>query len=139
MKRHLPIAAGIALSVLAVAAVGQDDEAPKPGMETDWLEFVKGHKGGVMGAEVREVEEGADGKGSKLVIAIPNVAMAVPDQIEEVRVVGQAPQEIDLIPEFEYEWVDDYDNDFYGLVIRFSDETRWPIRLYLHSDSGFVR
>ena len=90
-----------------------------------------------MGAEVREAEQ--DGEGQRLVIAIPKVAMADPDQIEEVLVVGQAPQEIDLIPEFEYEWVEDYDNDFYGLVIRFSDETRWPIRLYMHSDAGFVR
>ena len=75
MKLHLPFTAAIALSFLAVAAVGQDDDAPKPGMETDWLEFVKGYKGSVMGAEVREVEEGADGKGSRLVIAIPKVAI----------------------------------------------------------------
>ncbi len=137
MIRRLSIVVTITLSLLAFTSVAQEDEAPKPGMETDWLEFVKGYKGGVMGAEVREVEQGE--QGSKLVIAIPKVSMADPDQIEEVRVVGQAPQEIDLIPEFEYEWVDDYDNDFYGLVIRFSDETRWPIRLYLHSDTGFVR
>ena len=137
MIRRISVVATITLSLLAFISVAQEDEAPKPGMETDWLEFVKGYKGGVMGAEVREVEQGE--QGSKLVIAIPKVSMADPDQIEEVRVVGQAPQEIDLIPEFEYEWVDDYDNDFYGLVIRFSDETRWPIRLYLHSDTGFVR
>ena len=137
MIRRLSISVNITLSLLAFTSVAQEDEAPKPGMETDWLEFVKGYKGGVMGAEVREVEQGE--QGSKLVIAIPKVSMADPDQIEEVRVVGQAPQEIDLIPEFEYEWVDDYDNDFYGLVIRFSDETRWPIRLYLHSDTGFIR
>jgi hypothetical protein len=137
MIRCLSIVVAITLSLLAFTSVAQEDEAPKPGMETDWLEFVKGYKGDVMGAEVREVEQGE--QGSKLVIAIPKVSMADPDQIEEVRVVGQAPQEIDLIPEFEYEWVDDYDNDFYGLVIRFSDETRWPIRLYLHSDTGFVR
>ena len=118
-------------------ASAQDEDGEKPGMETGWLEFVKGHKGDVMGAEVREAEQGSEG--SRLVIAIPKVSMADPDTIEEVRVVGQAPQEIDLLPEFEYEWVDDYDNDYYGLVIRFSDEPRWPIRLYLHSDSGFVR
>ena len=133
------IAALILLLLPGIAAVAQVEAPTKPGMETDWLEFVKGYKGGVMGAEVREVEEGTDGKGSTLIIAIPKVAMADPDQIEEVRVVGQAPREIDLIPEFEYEWVDDYDNDYYGLVIRFSDETRWPIRLFLQSDAGFVR
>ena len=127
----------LSLALLVPNAIAQDEDAPKPGMETDWLEFVKGYKGEKMGAEVREVEQGEQGQ--RLVIAIPKVSMADPDTIEEVRVVGQAPQEIDLIPEFEYEWVDDYDNDFYGLVIRFSDETRWPIRLYLHSDTGFIR
>jgi hypothetical protein len=137
MKHLFLTAPLLSLALLVSHASAQDEDAPKPGMETDWLEFVKGYKGNVMGAEVREVEQGQDGQ--KLVIAIPKVSMADPDTIEEVRVVGQAPQEIDLIPEFEYEWVDDYDNDFYGLVIRFSDETRWPIRLYLHSDTGFVR
>ncbi|MDA8752561.1 hypothetical protein N9M39_00195 [Halieaceae bacterium] len=109
------------------------------GMETDWLEFVKGYKGGVVGAEVREAQPGSPGKGSTLMIAIPKAAMADPSQIEEVRVVGQAPQELDLLPEFEYEWVDDYDNDFYGLLIRFREDSQMPIRLYLHSDTGFIR
>ena len=127
----------LSLALLVPNASAQDEDAPKPGMETDWLKFVKGYKGEKMGAEVREVEQGEQGQ--RLVIAIPKVSMADPDTIEEVRVVGQAPQEIDLIPEFEYEWVGDYDNDFYGLVIRFSDETRWPIRLFLHSDTGFIR
>ena len=137
MKHLFLTAPLLSLALLVPYANAQDEEAPKPGMETDWLEFVKGYKGEKMGAEVREVEQGEQGQ--RLVIAIPKVSMADPDAIEEVRVVGQAPQEIDLSPEFEYEWVDDYDNDFYGLVIRFSDETRWPIRLYLHSDTGFVR
>ncbi len=137
MKHLFLTAPLLSLALLVPNASAQDEDAPKPGMETDWLEFVKGYKGSVMGAEVREVEQGQSGQ--KLVIAIPKESMADPDTIEEVRVVGKAPQEIDLIPEFEYEWVDDYDNDFYGLVIRFSDDTRWPIRLYLHSDTGFIR
>ncbi len=137
MKHLFLTAPLLSLALLVPNASAQDEDAPKPGMETDWLEFVKGYKGNVMGAEVREVEQGEQGQ--RLVIAIPKASMADPDTIEEVRVVGQAPQEIDLIPEFEYEWVDDYDNDFYGLVIRFSDDTRWPIRLYLHSDTGFIR
>ena len=111
----------------------------KASMETDWLEFVKGYKDSVVGAEVREAQPGGNGKGSTLMIAIPKTAMSDPSVIEEVRVVGQAPQEIDLLPEFEYEWVEDYDNDFYGLLIRFSEDSRMPIRLYLHSDTGFIR
>ena len=124
------------VGVFAFACVAQEEDTF--GLETDWLEFVKGHKGGTMGAEVREADTMPEGKGSRLVIAIPKVSMADPSQIEEVRVVGQAPEEIDFFPEFEYEWVDDYDNDFYGLVIRFSEDTKWPIRLFLDSNAGFV-
>ena len=108
-------------------------------METDWLEFVKGDKGEKVGAEVREADKDAETGGSRLVIAIPKVAMDDPSTMEEVRVVGQAPQEIDFFPEYEYEWVDDYDNDYYGLIIKFSEDTQYPIRLYIESNSGFIR
>ncbi|GHD32110.1 hypothetical protein [Parahalioglobus pacificus] len=124
------------VSLFAFATAAEEEKTF--GLETGWLEFVKGHKGSTMGVEVREADAMPEGKGSRLVIAIPKVSMADPSQIEEVRVVGQAPEEIDFFPEFEYEWVDDYDNDFYGLVIRFSEDTKWPIRLFLDSDAGFV-
>ena len=108
-------------------------------METDWLEFVKGDKGDSVGAEVREADRDSTTGGSRLVIAIPKVAMDDPSMMEEVRVVGQAPKEIDLLPDYEYEWVEDYDNDYYGLIIRFSEDTQYPIRLYIESNSGFIR
>lgn len=108
-------------------------------METDWLEFVKGHKGNTVGAEVREADRDSTTGGSRLVIAIPKVAMDDPAMMEEVRVVGQAPKDIDFLPDYEYEWVDDYDNDYYGLIIRFSEDTQYPIRLYIESNSGFIR
>ncbi|MBK6738859.1 MAG: hypothetical protein IPG64_13605 [Haliea sp.] len=38
-----------------------------------------------------------------------------------------------------YEWVSDTDPDNYGLVIRLSRNTNWPIRLYMNSDPGFIR
>ena len=38
-----------------------------------------------------------------------------------------------------FEWVDDYDNDNYGLVIRLGRDTNWPIRLFMNSGPGFTR
>lgn len=122
--------------LLAASSVFAQDKVL---METDWLEFVKGHKGKTVGAEVREADRDSTTGGSRLVIAIPKAAMDEPTMMEEVRVVGQAPREIDLLPDFEYEWVEDYDNDYYGLIIKFSEDTQYPIRLYIESNSGFLR
>jgi hypothetical protein len=64
-----------------------------------------------------------------------------PDTIEEVIVVGrhpdkpEPPEPLDIT----YEWLDDYENDNYGLVIRLGKNSKWPIRLYLNSAPGFVR
>ena len=58
--------------------------------------------------------------------------------MEEVVVVGQSPEErkpfFDI--QYETEWVDDYDTDNYGLVIRLGKDGNVPIRLYLYADDG---
>ena len=110
---------------------------------TGWLDLVKGSRGDVMGAEVREVEQNPDDPNEKtLVIAIPKVSMnKPPSEIEEVRVVGQAPEELDIMPdiEFEYRWVEDLDGDNYGLLIYWKEDTEYPIRLFMHSRHGTIR
>ncbi len=135
---------------LALPALAQDDlseelvrsrgDGGQP-QQTGWLELVKGYKGDVMGAEVREVTS-EPGQGRQLIIAIPKVQLADRDAIEEVRVVGRAPEKDEPVFDFnllQYEWVDDYDNDYYGLLIRYDDETSMPIRLYMHSRHGSIR
>ena len=138
MKKLILSAALIATSIsLCVGSASAQDKAM---METDWLELVKGYKGRGVGAEVREVGSDSEG-GQRLVIAIPKAAMPNRSEMEEVVVVGQAPGKIefDLIPEFEYEWVEDYDNDYYGLLIRLNEDSKVPIRLFLQSEAGFIR
>ena len=110
MKKLILSAALMATSISF--GLGSASAQDKAMMETDWLELVKGYKGAGVGAEVREVGTDKEG-GQRLVIAIPKASMPDHSQMEEVVVVGQAPGKIefDLIPEFEYEWVDDYDND----------------------------
>ena len=106
--------------------------------ETDWLEMVEGYTGSEVGAQMRKIEKDDTTGGQKLTISIPKIAINHPDTMEEVVVVGQAPEERGPLFEFkyEYEWLDDYDNDNYGLVIRVGKETNWPIRLFMHSDDG---
>jgi hypothetical protein len=106
--------------------------------ETDWLQLVEGYKGDTVGAEVRHVETDEATGEQKLIIAIPKIAMSHPNQMEEVVVVGQAPKESKPIFDFKYEveWLDDYDSNHYGLLIRLGKKTNWPIRLFMHSDDG---
>jgi hypothetical protein len=106
--------------------------------QTDWLQLVEGYKGETVGAEMRKIETDETTGEQKLMISIPKIAFSDPSQMEEVVVVGQAPEEREPIFDFKYEteWVDDYDNDHYGLVIRVGKSTNWPIRLFMHSDDG---
>ncbi|MEM6581549.1 MAG: hypothetical protein AAGF35_12075 [Pseudomonadota bacterium] len=128
----------LSLSTLAVVVHGDNDDAPP--LTSDWMELVRGHSDPDTGVEVREVRHSEDGEPHTLILAIPKTSMAHPDSIEEVVVVGQRPEQPEQ-PEpldIEYEWLRDYDNDNYGLVIRFGKESKWPIRLYLDSSPGYL-
>jgi len=124
------------LLALSGAIARADDNA----MHTDWMDFVKGSQDAASGTKVVDVEED-EAKGTRTVkLAIPKRAVIDPSAIEEVVVVGQAPEKskpIDM--DFSYEWVSDYDKDNYGLIIRLNKDTNWPIRLYLNSEPGFTR
>jgi hypothetical protein len=120
------------LSPLAMLAQGEDVEP----VQSDWLELVKGYKGETLGTEMREIED--DGENRTVTLAIPKESISHPDSIEEVVVVGRKPEELEPL-EIEYKWLDDYDDDNYGLVIYLGRNSRWPIRFYLNSDPGFVR
>ena len=64
--------------------------------------------------------------------------MAHPSDIEEVVVIGRKPAKPEPL-DISYEWVDDYDNDRYGLLIHIPKDSEWPIRLYINSSAGFTR
>jgi len=110
-------------------------------MESDWLELVKGYKESTMGAEIREIEDGDTADTQQVTIAIPKTAIGDPGAIEEVLVMGRRPDapEASEPIDITFEWVDDYDNDNYGLVIRFGRDSNWPIRLFMNADAGFTR
>jgi len=133
MKNSGVVAYAAVFSLFSAVAMGQTHST-----QTGWLELVKGYKGSAVGAQMREVETDAATGEKVLSISIPKIAISHPDQMEEVVVVGQKPKEreplIDI--EYEFEWVEDYDADNYGLVIRLGKDSNWPIRLFLHADDG---
>lgn len=121
------------LSVSSALALSQTGK-----IETSWLELVKGYKGSEVGAQMRDVETDATTGERTLSISIPKSAITHPSQMEEVIVVGQMPKKreplIDI--DYEFEWVKDYDEHNYGLVIRLGKEGNWPIRLFMQADDG---
>ena len=126
----------VASSVLVLTFIAPvSGEEVKP-LQSDWLELVKGYKGETLGTELREIND--DGETRTITLAIPKESISHPDEIEEVVVVGRKPEEPEPI-NIEYEWLDDYENDNYGLVIRLGKNSRWPIRFYLNSDPGFTQ
>lgn len=121
------------MALLSTVTLAQEGTS----LESDWIELVKGHKGEKMGVEVTDIQPGDTEGSTKVYIAVPKVSMGHPDTIEEVVVVGQAPQESEPL-DIQYEWVYDYDDDNYGLVVHLG-EGNWPIRLYMNSSPGYIR
>lgn len=106
-------------------------------MESDWIDLVQGHVDAATGMEVVAIDDTASPGMRTVTLAVPKTSMAENTVMEEVVVVGRRPDAPEPI-EMTYEWVDDYDNDRYGLVIRLGKNSAWPIRLYMNSSMGFV-
>ena len=123
------------LLALPLLLVAQDEALP---LQSGWMELVKGQRDPATGVEMREVEEENAGETRTVNNYIPKTSMNHPDTIEEVVVVGRRPEKPEPL-DISYEWLDDYDNDNYGLVIRLGKDSNWPIRLYLDSSPGYVR
>lgn len=124
------------LTCLSLSAYGET-----LGMESDWLELVKGERCPNSGAEIMGVSKDADTGHHTVLVKLPKSVVSDDPMLEEVRVVAQAPEKMkmpELFPELETEWVDDYDNDHYGLLVKLKSDQRVPIRLFLSSSSGFL-
>ena len=111
------------------------------GMQSDWLELVKGERCEASGAEIMGVSQDGDTGHHTVLLRLPKANMDKQPDIEEVRVVARAPEKAEmpeLFPELETRWVDDYDNDHYGLLVKLKSDQRVPIRLFLSSGAGFL-
>jgi len=133
LARSLCFCAAIAMTPAALAQTVSS--------ETGWLELVKGHLDLDSGTGVRNVEPGDVEGERRITLAIPKKRLdgVSSGALEEVRVVGRRPEQVDLMPDFRYEWIADYDNDHYGLIIHLRDDGTMPLRLYMESSTGYLR
>lgn len=134
--RIATVIAAISSVLLGATATRSDDV-----LQTSWIELVRGFQDTESGVQVRDVTRDDTGT-THLQIAIPKVRMSDVANMEEVRVIGRRKPDFELknlIPQFEYEWVDDYDNNFYGLLVHFKEEPKTPLRLFFSSESGFLQ
>jgi hypothetical protein len=131
---------GLVATLTVLFALSGVVHAQAEGGQTGWLELVKGPNGDIIGAELVEIQPGDTDDTQTITVAIPKAGLGNRDDIEEVLVIGKRPPapEKPTPIEFSYEWVADYDNDNYGLVIRLGKDTNWPIRLYMNSGPGFI-
>ena len=123
------------LLLTPLAALAQEDKQP---LQSDWMQLVKGYRDQGSGVEMREVEYGSEAGSRTITLAIPKTYRISADDIEEVVVVGRRPPKPEPL-DITYEWLDDYDDDNYGLVIRLGKDSNWPIRLYLDSGPGYLQ
>lgn len=123
------------LALASAAVLSQEGTS----LQSDWIELVKGHKGKTMGVELRDIApESAEGERA-ITFAVPKASMSHPDTIEEVVVIARGPDAPEPAKplKIRYQWLSDYDEDNYGLVIHLG-EGNWPIRLFLNSSAGFI-
>lgn len=130
--------AALALAVFLVTpCVAQTPITPE--MQTGWIELVRGHVDAETGAEVHGLAIDPETGHHDLTIAIPRSSVADQRVIEEVRVIGQAPERVELeLPEIETRWIEDYDSDYYGLLLRFKEGPETPIRLFFSTRGGVL-
>jgi len=133
LQSTLPVAM---LAMLLTAPAVAEDRA----MESDWLELVKGFKGSTMGVEMLDIRDDELPDMQRITMAIPKAAVGDRDDIEEVIVIGRRPDKPDAPEPIEitYQWIDDPDDDNYGLLIRVGKESNWPIRLFMNSRPGYI-
>jgi hypothetical protein len=130
---HYLVIAMLLFLPLAVSAEG--DAQP---LQSDWMDLVKGYRDKATGVEMKEVEEGETSGSRTITLSIPKSSINKPSEIEEVMVYGRRPEKPEPL-DITYEWLEDYDEDNYGLVIRLGRFPNWPIRLFIDSSPGFIQ
>lgn len=119
---------------MSLAVLAEGDAQP---LQSDWMQLVKGYRDKATGVEMQEVKSGDTSGSRTITLSIPKSAINKPGDIEEVVVYGQRPEKPEPL-DISYEWVADYDNDNYGLVIRLGKDSNWPIRLFIDSSPGYI-
>lgn len=106
--------------------------------DSGWLEQKEGQTN-EQGFTVKAIKSGE--QGIKLItIAVPKEKLnSRKSDIEEVVVIGQRTEKREsLLRNVSYEWVDDFENGDYGLIIKLQEDSKMPLRLRFSVDESTV-
>ena len=104
-------------------------------VETDWLELKEGFVDKKTGAKLKKIQPAAEPDQQLITVAIPKNAIDADSTIEEVVVIGHKPKQKEFEIPISYEWAENFEEDYYGLIIKFGKENKFPIRIYFKGDN----
>lgn len=103
-------------------------------VETDWLEMEVGFEDKTTGTKLKSIESTPDAEQQLITVAIPKSSIKDQQEIEEIIIIGHKPTKEEFKIPFTYEWAKDFENDYYGLIIKLNKKTNYPIRIYFKDD-----
>lgn len=103
-------------------------------LQSDWIEPVPGFAENVLGVEIRSVDAPDLEGETRVTLSVPKASLANDPSIHEVIVVAERSGERRSQTPIRHEWVSDYDDDNYGLVLYLGKNEQIPFRLYF--DAG---
>jgi len=103
-------------------------------VETEWIHPQVGASESAIGARVRSVEDLPNAGGQRVLIEIPRESFDHNDSIPEIVVTAQRPDQTESRLSIEHEWLADYDNDNYGLMLYLGKDGNLPLRIYFKHD-----
>ncbi|MFA5629900.1 MAG: hypothetical protein WC997_00195 [Porticoccaceae bacterium] len=104
-------------------------------LQTDWIEPVQGYEEGALKAKLRAREVSPADGNTTVTISIPKSSLSDREAIDEVIVYGKQDDQSEPELEIRHEWVADYDQDNYGLVLYLGKNGNIPLRLFFR-DQG---
>ena len=96
------------------------------------LELQEGYVDPQSGDRVDKITPDETAQTQQILLAVPRTS----GPIDEVVVMGKRPEStnlVELLQSVPHRFVNDYDHDYYGLVIYLGRKETLPIRLYLNS------
>lgn len=103
-------------------------------LQTEWIEPTAGFSEQALGARIKSIEAMPGDEGQKVIIEIPRESMTQEESMQEIVVTARQPDQSESEIKVRHEWVKDYENDFYGLVLYLGKNNDLPFRIYLKSN-----
>jgi len=121
-------------ALLALIFVSFAGAAMAAELRSEWIEPNVGSSESLLGARIHSIEDLPDAAGQRVVIEIPRESLQYRDDIPEIVITARRRDSTEWQLDIPHEWVSDYDNDHYGLVLYLGRDQNLPLRLFLKTD-----